>query len=160
MEQLLDELARKLGIDPFEIRRVNMLVEGDETITGQYLPSSVGAIPTLDACKAAFEEEWPTYEAMARPGYRIGFGVAAGYKNVGAGKGKIDDSGAPLRRSMPDGRVELRASVVDMGQAIRTTMVQLASESTGIGFGAVRLDHAGHGAHPSRIARLRASARR
>ena len=134
MEQLLDELARKLGIDPFEIRRVNMLVEGDETITGQYLPSSVGAIPTLDACKAAFEEEWPTFQAMARPGYRIGFGVAAGYKNVGAGKGKIDDSGA-LYILGAGGRIELRASVVDMGQAIRTTMVQLASEATGIGFG-------------------------
>jgi CO/xanthine dehydrogenase Mo-binding subunit/aerobic-type carbon monoxide dehydrogenase small subunit (CoxS/CutS family) len=134
MEQLLDELARKLHIDPFEIRRVNMLVEGDETITGQYLPSSVGAIPTLDACKAAFDEDWPTYEAMAGPGYRIGFGVAAGYKNVGAGKGKVDDSGA-LFVLEPDGRIELRASVVDMGQAIRTTMVQLASESTGIDFG-------------------------
>ncbi len=71
---------------------------------------------------------------MARPGYRIGFGVAAGYKNVGAGKGKIDDSGA-LYVLEPDGRIELRASVVDMGQAIRTTMVQLASEATGIGFG-------------------------
>ena len=133
MEQLIDELAIKLGKDPFEIRRVNMLVEGDSTITGQYLPSSVGAIPTLDACKAAFEEEWPTYEAMARPGYRIGWGVAAGYKNVGAGKGKIDDSGA-LFTLQPDGRVELRSSVVDMGQAIRTTMVQLAAESTGLRF--------------------------
>jgi CO/xanthine dehydrogenase Mo-binding subunit/aerobic-type carbon monoxide dehydrogenase small subunit (CoxS/CutS family) len=134
MEQLVDELARTLALDPFEIRRTNMLVEGDETITGQYLPSSVGAIPTLDACKAAFEEEWPTYEAMRRPGYRVGFGVAAGYKNVGAGKGKIDDSGASYVLEA-DGRVGLRASVVDMGQAIRTTMVQLASEATGIGFG-------------------------
>jgi CO/xanthine dehydrogenase Mo-binding subunit len=133
MEQLLDELARKLDLDPFEIRRVNMLVEGDATITGQYLPSSVGAIPTLDACKAAFEEEWPAYQAMARPGYRIGYGVASGYKNVGAGKGKVDDSGATYA-VRPGGRIELRASVVDMGQAIRTTMVQLASETTGIGF--------------------------
>jgi CO/xanthine dehydrogenase Mo-binding subunit len=71
---------------------------------------------------------------MARPGYRIGYGVAAGYKNVGAGKGKVDDSGARYVL-LPDGRIELRASVVDMGQAIRTTMVQLASEATGIGFG-------------------------
>jgi CO/xanthine dehydrogenase Mo-binding subunit len=70
---------------------------------------------------------------MRRPGYRIGFGVAAGYKNVGAGKGKIDDSGASYALEA-DGRVGLRASVVDMGQAIRTTMVQLASEATGIGF--------------------------
>lgn len=134
MEQLMDELALKLDMDPFELRRVNMLKEGDSTITGQYLPSSVGALPTLDACKAAFEEEWPKYREMARPGYRIGYGVAAGFKNVGAGKGKIDDSGA-LFELKEGGRVDLRASVVDMGQAIRTTMVQLASQSTGLSFG-------------------------
>jgi CO/xanthine dehydrogenase Mo-binding subunit/aerobic-type carbon monoxide dehydrogenase small subunit (CoxS/CutS family) len=133
MEQLMDELARRLDMDPFELRRINMLKEGDSTITGQMLPTSVGALATLDACKAAFDEEWPSYRALARPGYRVGYGVAAGYKNVGAGKGKIDDSGATFRLRR-GGRIELRASVVDMGQAIRTTMVQLASEATGIPF--------------------------
>lgn len=134
MEQLMDEVAEKLGMDPFELRRRNMLVEGDSTITGQWLSSSVGAIPTLDACRAAFEEEWPEYAKLARPGYRVGYGISGGMKNVGAGKGKIDDSGATLTL-MPDGRVELRASVVDMGQAIRTTMVQFAAQSTGLPFG-------------------------
>lgn len=133
MESLMDELAARLGMDPFEFRRKNMYVEGDSTITGQLLPSSVGAVATLDACREAFEEEWPAYAAMARPGYRIGYGIAGGMKNVGAGKGKIDDAGATLRLK-PDGRVELIASVVDMGQAIRTTMVQLAAQSTGLEF--------------------------
>ena len=133
MEQLFDELALKLGRDPFELRRINMLVVGDETITGQQLPSSVGAVPTLDVCKKAFDEEWPEYEKLARPGYKIGWGVAAGYKNVGAGKGKIDDAGATFRLKK-NGRIALTASVIDVGQAIRTTMVQLASESTGLPF--------------------------
>lgn len=134
MEQLMDELALKLGQDPFEIRRINMLREGDETITGQYLPSSVGAIPTLDACQRAFEEEWPEFQKRARLGYRIGYGVAAGYKNVGAGKGKVDDSGATYIL-LSDGTVALHASVVDMGQAIRTTMLQLACQTTGLDSG-------------------------
>jgi CO/xanthine dehydrogenase Mo-binding subunit/aerobic-type carbon monoxide dehydrogenase small subunit (CoxS/CutS family) len=134
MESMLDELAAKVGMDPFELRRKNMFVEGDSTITGQLLPDSVGAVATLDACRSAFAEEWPTYAAMARPGYRIGYGIAGAMKNVGAGKGKIDDSGATLRL-LENGRVELRASVVDMGQAIRTTMVQLASQATGLDFG-------------------------
>jgi CO/xanthine dehydrogenase Mo-binding subunit/aerobic-type carbon monoxide dehydrogenase small subunit (CoxS/CutS family) len=133
MEQLMDELAIQLDMDPFELRRRNMLVEGDPTITGQYLPSSVGAIPTLEACLEAFDEDWPKYRDLARPGYRIGYGVAAGYKNVGAGKGKVDDSGA-MFKLRPDGRIDLRASVVDMGQAIRTTMVQFAARSTGLSF--------------------------
>jgi CO/xanthine dehydrogenase Mo-binding subunit/aerobic-type carbon monoxide dehydrogenase small subunit (CoxS/CutS family) len=131
MEQLMDELALKLGMSPFEIRRINMLREGDETITGQYLPSSVGAIPTLEAAQRAFQEEWPEFQKNARSGYRLGYGVASAYKNVGAGKGKVDDAGATFRLK-PDGRVELIASVVDMGQAIRTCMVQLACRATGL----------------------------
>jgi CO/xanthine dehydrogenase Mo-binding subunit/aerobic-type carbon monoxide dehydrogenase small subunit (CoxS/CutS family) len=138
MEQLIDELALKLGKDPFEIRRINMLEEGDVTITGQWLPASVGAIPTLDACKKAFEEEWPKFQQLARPGYKIGYGIAAGYKNVGAGKGKVDDSGATFTL-LPNGKVELRASVVDMGQAIRTTMLQLACQATGLAPGRFQL---------------------
>ena len=133
MEQMMDELALKLDMDPFELRRINMLELGDETITGQMLTSSVGAIPTLDAAKRAFDEEWPEHAARARAGYRVGFGVAAGYKNVGAGKGKVDDSGSTFTLQA-NGRVELRASVVDMGEAIRTTMTQLGCQVTGIDF--------------------------
>jgi len=133
MESLMDELAIRLQMDPFEFRRRNMYVEGDYTITGQHLPSSVGAVATLDACREAFAEEWPRWQAMARPGYRIGYGVAGGMKNVGAGKGKIDDAGATFTLKA-GGRVELIASVVDMGQAIRTTMVQLGAQATGLDF--------------------------
>jgi CO/xanthine dehydrogenase Mo-binding subunit/aerobic-type carbon monoxide dehydrogenase small subunit (CoxS/CutS family) len=133
METLLDELAIKLDMDPFELRRKNMFVEGDTTISGQWLTSSVGALGTLEACQAGFDEVWQTFKAMARPGYRVGYGIASAYKNVGAGKGRVDDAGAILRLK-PDGRVELRSSVVDMGEAIRTTMVQLASQATGLDF--------------------------
>ena len=133
METMLDELAIKLGMDPFELRRRNMFVEGDTTISGQWLTSSVGALGTLEACQVGFDEEWQTYKAMARPGYRVGYGIASAYKNVGAGKGRVDDAGA-IYRLKEDGRVELRSSVVDMGEAIRTTMVQLASQATGLDF--------------------------
>lgn len=152
MEQLIDELALQLGKDPFEIRRINMLKEGDVTITGQWLPASVGALPTLEACRKAFEEEWPQFEKLARPGYRIGYGIAAGYKNVGAGKGKVDDSGATYTL-LADGRIELRASVVDMGQSIRTTMLQLASQATGLDAGRFKLITGDTGlTHPHRSA--------
>ena len=48
-----------LSTFPVEFRRRNMYVEGDYTITGQHLPSSVGAVASLDACREAFAEEWP-----------------------------------------------------------------------------------------------------
>jgi CO/xanthine dehydrogenase Mo-binding subunit len=54
-------------------------------------------------------------------------GVASGFKNVGAGKGKVDDAGA-IFTLLPGGKVQLRASGVDMGQGIRTTLMQITHE--------------------------------
>jgi CO/xanthine dehydrogenase Mo-binding subunit len=64
---------------------------------------------------------------LVTPGKKLGIGVASGFKNVGAGKGKIDDAGA-IFTLLPGGKVQLRASAVDMGQGIRTTLVQIARQ--------------------------------
>ena len=47
LEQHLDELAGELGIDPVELRRRNLLRDGDEGPTGQLLESA-NAIETLE----------------------------------------------------------------------------------------------------------------
>jgi CO/xanthine dehydrogenase Mo-binding subunit len=71
------------------------------------------------------EKEIAEVRQQVRPGWQLGIGVASGFKNVGAGKGKVDDAGATFTL-LPDGRVELRVSAVDFGQGIRTTMAQIA----------------------------------
>jgi CO/xanthine dehydrogenase Mo-binding subunit len=131
IESLLDECAAKLGLDKFELRWQNALTVGDRTISGQILSTSVGAKATLEAARDALHKEMPTIEAMRASGRRIGVGMASAFKNVGAGKGKIDDAGA-IFCLQPDGRVLLRASAVDMGQGIRTALVQIASEALNI----------------------------
>ena len=50
---------------------------------------------------------------------------------MGAGKGKVDDAGAILSLQ-PDGRILVRASAVDMGQGIRTALLQIAGEVLGL----------------------------
>jgi CO/xanthine dehydrogenase Mo-binding subunit len=47
-ESQMDLLAEKLGLDPVEFRRRNLLRVGDTTVTGQKLLNSVGLEETLD----------------------------------------------------------------------------------------------------------------
>ena len=127
MESLLDECAVKLGVDRFELRWRNALTVGDRTISGQILNASVGAKATIEAARDTLRKEMPKIRALRDNGKRIGIGVASAFKNVGAGKGKVDDAGA-IFRLQADGRVLLRASAVDMGQGIRTALIQIATE--------------------------------
>ena len=133
MESLLDELSRQLGIDPFELRRRNVLAVGKKTLAGQILTSSVGIRETLDRCEDAFKREIERYRSMYRNNStkRLGVGVASAFKNVGAGKGRPEDAGAiyTLER---DGTVLARVSGVDMGQGFRTVILQITVEATGL----------------------------
>jgi CO/xanthine dehydrogenase Mo-binding subunit/aerobic-type carbon monoxide dehydrogenase small subunit (CoxS/CutS family) len=127
IESIFDECARRLEIDPFELRLRNSLKVGDRTITGEVLKESVAIIATLKATQEALAKELPTINAWRSAGRKIGVGIASGWKNSGIGKGKVDKCGAILILQ-PDGRLLLRASVVDMGEGIRTALLQIAAE--------------------------------
>ena len=131
MESLLDELSRKLGIDPFELRRRNILAVGKKTLAGQILTSSVGIRATIDRCEEALDRVIDRYRAVyaGHPTRRLGVGVASAFKNVGAGKGRPDDAGAVLSLE-PDGTVLARVSGIDMGQGFRTVILQIVVEAT------------------------------
>ncbi len=132
IESLLDEAARKLNISPFELRYKNALKRGSKTAAGEILRQSVAMEETILAVRDALDEELPNIRQMVSPGKRLGIGLAAGFKNVGAGKGKVDDAGA-IFTLLPGGKVGLRASAVDMGQGIRTTLVQVARQVLRLG---------------------------
>ncbi len=136
IESLLDEAARKLHIDPFELRLRNALKEGSSTAAGEILRHSVAIEETIVAARNALQEELPRIRKKVTPGRKLGVGVASGFKNVGAGKGKVDDAGA-IFTLLPGGLVQLRASAVDMGQGIRTTLVQVAREVLSLPDGAL-----------------------
>jgi aldehyde oxidoreductase len=51
-ETLLDDLAERLGLDRWQIRRINAIGNGDTTPSGQRLDHSAGLPECLDALKA------------------------------------------------------------------------------------------------------------
>lgn len=128
MESQLDQLARALQMDPFELRLRNALDVGSELVTGQVLRHSVGAKLVLEAAR---DELKRTRLPQPRPGKRLGIGVAAGTKNVGLGIGG-DDSVSAAMELQPDGTVLLRHGAVDMGQGSNTVMCQVAARTVGL----------------------------
>lgn len=133
MESLMDMAADRLGIDPFELRLKNALDVGDLTFAGQRVGESVGIRDTLHECRirveAALERLNPLYPVSGSK--RLTMGVACGFKNVGVGKGAVDDGGASILLR-GDGTYLLTVTGVDMGQGFRTAMHQLACEELDI----------------------------
>ncbi len=131
MESLLDEAAEKLDLDPFELRLRNVFQLGDSTLSGEILQKSVGIRETVTLCRDAAQKALEKYKDQYPQGTkRLGMGMASGFKNVGAGKGKVDDAGATVKLEA-GGSLTLYVSGIDMGQGFRTAMVQLAAEVLG-----------------------------
>ncbi|HAP57023.1 MAG TPA: hypothetical protein DD633_08190 [Sphaerochaeta sp.] len=137
MEVLLDQASRTLHLDPFVLRERNAFTAGDTTFSGEILYDSVGALATIKACKERLRlVEEPYRKAYPKGTKSLGVGMATCFKNVGAGKGRVDNAGATITRTR-EGSFLLEVSGVDMGQGFRTAMAQLAAETLSIPMSAI-----------------------
>ncbi len=118
IEGVLDLLAERVGIDPWEIRWRNALEEGARFGTGQLLGPGVGLKRTLEAVREDY------YGARYA-------GIACGVKNTGIGNGMIEHGRAILRPEA-DGTVTLYHSWTEMGQGVHTVLGQIACEELGL----------------------------
>ncbi|MBI4322412.1 MAG: molybdopterin-dependent oxidoreductase [Chloroflexi bacterium] len=128
LESTLDELARKLGMDPIELRLKNALRNGNLTITGEKLKRGVAIGAVLREARKALAEMRPI-----RSDKRIGIGVAAGHKNIASGRGEVNTGGA-IVELLENGELLVRSSAVDMGQGTRTVLGQIAAAATGVAY--------------------------
>ncbi len=122
IEGALDMLAKKVGLDGYQIRDRNILALGDVFSTGQILDKSVGIRRTLEAVKDLY------YEAR-REGRAVG--IACGLKNSGIGNG-VAEWGKCRLVVDPGGTVILYNGYTEMGQGLLTVLQQFASEVTGL----------------------------
>jgi selenium-dependent xanthine dehydrogenase len=122
IEGCLDLLARKVGIDGWEMRWRNAVRIGDVFSSGQVLEKSVGLEKTLLAVKDA-------YYAARKSGRAVG--LACGVKNSGLGNGAIEKGKCRLVVEN-DTSVSLYVGFTEMGQGLFTVMIQMAVEVTGL----------------------------
>ena len=139
-EQIMDELALKLGMDPLDIRRKNAFKLGSATATGQILDQSVGLQETLEACAREFDWERRSRETGyidAEKTKRRGVGVGMGWYRTSIGTAG-DGCGANVHVH-EDGSVLLFTGITEMGQGSYTVLPQICAEELGIGLDQVRL---------------------
>ena len=139
MERMLDVGARRLGIDPAEMRRRNFVRPEDmpyrpgltykDGVAMQYDP---GDFPSAfeRALSLLGYREWRARQAQARGGpRRIGIGVACYLQ--GSGLGPYE--GANVRVD-PRGAVYVHIGVAAQGQGHATTLAQIAAGELGVRF--------------------------
>ena len=123
IESHMDMLAEKLGIDPVEIRRKNILREGEPNITGE-ITHSIGSegclAKVIDWLKPA---EKPKSEGVWRKGK--GFAVANKYTLAPS------TASARVEISREEG-IALYHGAEEVGQGCDTVMAQIAAEELGV----------------------------
>jgi xanthine dehydrogenase molybdenum-binding subunit len=123
MEGVMDRLAQKVGINGWEMRKLNVIRPGMIWGPGQIMDDGcLGAERCLDEIK-------PAYDEAVAGGWAVGLGL--GLKNSGLGNGFKEVTGAVVRfRS--DGRVDVRHGWTEMGQGINTVARQVVVEELGV----------------------------
>lgn len=120
METLLNQMADKVGITPWEIRYRNAIRPGQVLPNGQIVGPETGLIETLEAVK----EEYDAALAAGKP-----VGLACAMKNAGVGVG-IPDWGRCRLIVEPDAKVHIYSGASCIGQGIGTVLVQMIVENT------------------------------
>ena len=141
-ESQMDDLARKLGMDPLEIRLLNGIETGTKMYTGVVIREGTPMKESLN--RAAEMIEWDKREQCERnpaKHLRRGWGIATILKGTGLGRGLLDHAGVVIEMHR-DGSVVLQSSAADMGQGIITVMAQLAAEVLGVDMAAIRVARA------------------
>ncbi|MCH8057983.1 MAG: xanthine dehydrogenase family protein molybdopterin-binding subunit [Proteobacteria bacterium] len=141
-ESQMDDLARKLGMDPLEIRLLNGVETGTQLFTGVVVRE--GRAMKASLRKAAEMIAWEKRDQCERSpaGHlRRGWGMATILKGAGLGRGLADHAGVLLEMHR-DGSLVINSAAADMGQGIITLMAQLAAERLGLDLSCVRIDRA------------------
>ena len=138
-ETALDVAARKIGIDPIELRRRNMITRADlPAVTALGIKvDDIDPAGCLDALLKAFDV--PTFrreQAEARKhGRHLGLGVAC-YVEPTASNGTVNVMTSELAqiRIEPTGKVTAAMSTHSQGHGTPTTMAQLIADRLGVAF--------------------------
>ena len=128
VESAIDELAGRLGLDPFAIRHRNRLRPGDDIVSFDPRPHDVefgsyGLDQCLDLVERRLRE---TRTDSAPDGWRVGTGIAMSMLDTIPPRGH--QSTSRITR-LADGTYELRVGTADFGNGTSTVHLQLAADA-------------------------------
>lgn len=115
-ESQMDIIAKKLGIDPIEIRLKNVLSEGDICPTGRQVMHSIG----LKECIKKIKKDIKLIEYHDK---NIGKGIACAFKNT-----KTPSGSSAIVKINSDGTAEILTSSIEEGQGPKIILAQILAE--------------------------------
>lgn len=125
LETMINLLAEKVGISPWEIRFRNAIEPGKALPNGQIADCSTALKETLLAVKDVYE---------ANRGHA---GIACAMKNAGVGVGLPDKGRAKL--TIEDGCCVIYCAASDIGQGCKTVFCQDVAQATGLPLSRIRI---------------------
>jgi selenium-dependent xanthine dehydrogenase len=140
VESNMDELARKLNMDPFELRRKNALTIGSVTSTGQVVRESAGLLECIRLVAQEVKRDREMERKREKENHSLirAWGFACAYKNTGLGGGAPDKSAAEVE-VFEDGTAEVRTSAAEIGQGLPTILAMITAEELGLPYERVRV---------------------
>jgi carbon-monoxide dehydrogenase large subunit len=153
IERMMDVLARKIGVDPVEIRRRNLIPpfdNGHNVITGLTYDSGnyEGAL-ALALGRVKYDELRAEQKAAREKGRYIGIGVSLYVEICGLGPSQVAGAvgfqgglwESAIVRFHPSGKVHVVIGASPHGQGEETTFAQIVSDELGVGVNDVRVIH-------------------
>ncbi len=168
-ERLMDAIARELGLDPVEVRRVNFIAE--DAMPFDRKVDALGTKIVLDSGKyadlldrlldhAGYDQLKAEIAQRRNHGEMVGMGLACFVEK--SGLGPHDDVKLILE---DDGGVEIVTGTASVGQGVETVMAQICADASGLPIEVFYVTHGqtdriehGMGAYASRATTMSGSA--
>lgn len=125
-EAQMDDIAEKMGMDPYELRRINFIKPGDTTPTGQVLKSEAWLEETTTRVLEGLGDKTPDKGPV-----KVGQGFACYMQSYGRITWFHDTSQAWVGLEM-DGTATIRTGVPDIGAGQISSLCQIVSEVLGV----------------------------
>ena len=124
IEQNMDMIAKEIGIDPVEIRRINAQKPGGRTATNGLVDETCSLIECLD--KVVKDLDYSEDPIVSKDSKKVkAKGIACGMKSPSMPNNAASSA---VVRINEDGTVYLSVSAQDIGQGSDTSLTQIAAE--------------------------------
>ncbi|MGE5143467.1 MAG: xanthine dehydrogenase family protein molybdopterin-binding subunit, partial [Acidobacteriota bacterium] len=146
-ERHMDRIAARLGLDPAELRRRNLLRDEESTATGQVIRDGTDRRAVLEQALvlADYDAKRAAHTRFNRSSAakRRGIGIATFHHGAGfTGSGEVMLASRLVVAGLPDGTVEVRSANIEMGQGTLTVFTALAAQRLGLDPAHVRIAQA------------------
>ncbi|MEM0145966.1 MAG: xanthine dehydrogenase family protein molybdopterin-binding subunit [Conexivisphaerales archaeon] len=131
-ESQMDEIARKLNMDPLDLRLMNMLRPGKRTSTGQLMDDSCGLPECVDAVVKSSDYRKKASE-YSNQGGKLRRGIGIALLHHGNALGPEGNDYAYVHLSVDKkGRVHLGTGLTEYGTGAISGLAQIASSVLGV----------------------------